>query len=370
MKKTAVIVGGGFSGCAIAEMLKRKGFAPTIIEAGPTLGGGCRTFFYNGHPYTIGPRHILVNSNEMFVWDYMAQFLDMRELKHHSLTYVQQDQNFYTYPIHKDEIATMPDRDTINAQLAARGDVASSQNFEEYWVNSVGQTLYDKFVNTYSKKMWGVKNNQEIDDFGFSPKGVALKDGDKVSFEGSKVIGYPNEPDAFNSYFDKVCAQDCRVILNTPVTRFDLENKRVFAGGEWISGDIVINTASLDLVFDYCYGELRYIGRHFMKLILPCERVTPDPYYFLYYAGDEPFTRVVEYKLLTGYKSPHTLLGIEIPTFDNKMYPYPVKADIAKAGRYMELFPKDCYTIGRMGRYRYDNMAEVIKDCYALIETL
>lgn len=365
--KTAVIVGGGFSGCVMAQMLTEKGFKCTVIEAGPFLGGGCHTFFYNGHPYTIGPRHVLIPNDKMFIWDYMSRFLTLRELQHHSLTYVEQDQRFYTYPIHEDEIETMPDRDKIRAELASKGDVSQSKDFEEYWVNSVGQTLYDKFVNTYSKKMWGLRNNKEIDDFGFSPKGVALKSGSKVCFEGSRVIAYPTEHDGFNSFFQR-CVEGCRVIQNTPVRRFDLENKRVLAGEEWISGDVVINTASLDLVFDYCYGEQRYIGRDFIKVILPCERVTPDPYYFLYYAGNEPFTRVVEYKLLTGYKSPDTLIGIEFPSDKNKLYPYPVKADIAQAARYMELFPKDCYTIGRMGKYHYDNMAVVIEDAFELMK--
>ncbi|GFK94937.1 UDP-galactopyranose mutase [Fundidesulfovibrio magnetotacticus] len=367
--KKAIVVGGGFAGCVVTQMLQSKGFQVTVVEAGSTIGGGCRTFFYHGHPYTIGPRHILVDVDEMYTWEYVERFVEMRELRHHSLTYVSQDDRFYTYPIHKDEIASMPDKEAIENELANRGDVSASKNFEEYWVNSVGHTLYDKFVNTYSKKMWGLRNNQEIDDFGFSPKGVALKDGDRVSFEGSKVIGYPVNLEGFNPFFE-ACVQDATVIRDTPVHRFDLDNKRVLAGDQWLSADLIVSTISPDIVFDYCHGELRYIGRHFMKLILPCERVTPEPYYFLYYAGDEPYTRVVEYKLLTGYTAPDTLLGIEIPTFDNKLYPYPVKADIAKAQRYIAMFPQDVHTIGRMGKYHYDNMHVVIRDCFKLMESI
>ncbi|WP_034644208.1 UDP-galactopyranose mutase [Desulfovibrio inopinatus] len=367
--KKAIVIGGGFCGCVVTEMLSKKGFEVTVVEAGDCIGGGCRTFFYHGHPYTIGPRHILVDVDEMYTWEYMERFVEMRELQHHSLTYVSQDDRFYTYPIHMDDIQSMPDKDTIEAELDNRGDVSQSKDFEEYWVNSVGQTLYNKFVNTYSKKMWGVKNNKEIDDFGFSPKGVALKSGDKVSFEGSKVIGYPTNIEAFNPFFD-ACVQNATVIYNTPVQKIDVDKKRVLAGDQWLDADLIVSTISPDIVFDYCHGELRYIGRHFMKLILPCERVTPEPYYFLYYAGDEPYTRVVEYKLLTGYESPNTLLGIEIPTFDNKMYPYPVKADIAKAKKYLEMFPDGVHSLGRMGKYNYDNMHVVIRDCFKLMENI
>ncbi|MBN2139904.1 MAG: NAD(P)-binding protein [Desulfovibrionaceae bacterium] len=367
--KKAVVVGGGFSGCVITEMLKSRGFAVTVVEAGGFVGGGCRTFFYHGHPYTIGPRHILVDVDEMYTWEYVERFVKMRRLDHHSLTYVSRDNRFYTYPIHRDEIEFMPDKEAVRRELAERADVSGSQNFEEYWVNSVGRTLYDKYINDYSKKMWGIRNNREIDDFGFSPKGVALKEGSKVSFEGSKVIGYPIDIEGFNPFF-KACVDGATVIRNCPVHCLDVDRKRVLAGDEWIEGDIIVSTISPDIVFDYCHGELRYIGRHFMKLILPCERVTPEPYYFLYYAGDEPYTRVVEYKLLTGYKSPDTLLGIEIPTFDNKLYPYPVKADIAKARKYIAMFPEGVYTLGRMGKYQYDNMHVVIRDCFKLMKTI
>ncbi len=365
--KKAVIVGGGFAGCTAAYMLKQKGFEVTVIEGSNGLGGGCRTFNYHGHPYTLGPHHLLVHVDEMFVWDYFSKFLKLREIKHHCMTYVSSDDRFYTYPIHKDEIDEMPDKEKIYDELNNRKDVTDSRDFEEYWTNSVGSTLYDKFINSYSKKMWQIKNNKTIDEFGFSPKGVALKTGSKQCFEGQKIIAYPVELDGYNLYFDK-CVDDCNVIYNTFVDKFDLDNKRVFANGEWISGDILINTASIDLLFDYMYGELKYIGRDFLKIILPTEQVTPDPYHFIHYAGDEPYTRVFEYKLLTGYKSPHTLIGVETPSFKNKLYPYPIKSEIEKANKYLKSLPEDVYSIGRMGRYHYDNMDIIVKDCMELFK--
>lgn len=367
--KKAVIVGGGFAGCTAASMLKKKNFDVTLIEGADVLGGGCRTYFYHGHPYTLGPRHLLINRDEMFVWDYFSQFLTLRELKHHTMTYVPQDNKFYTYPIHIDEIAEMPDRDKIYQELENRGDIKMSKDFEEYWINSVGPTLYEKFIHTYSEKMWQIKNNKMIDEFAFSPKGVALKEGSKQCFEGQKVIAYPVELDGYNSYFEK-CVEGCTVLFNTVITKFDLDNKRVLANDQWIAGDVLVNTASIDSVFDYMYGELKYIGRDFLKVILPIEQITPDPYYFIHYAGDEPYTRVVEYKLLTGYKSPDTLIGIEFPSDKNKLYPYPVKAELEKAQRYINSLPEDVYTIGRLGKYHYDNIDMVVKDCFKLFKNI
>ncbi|MBF0458462.1 MAG: NAD(P)-binding protein [Nitrospirae bacterium] len=365
----AVIVGGGFAGCTAACMLKEKHFDVTVIEASGVLGGGCRTYFYHGHPYTFGPHHLLINIEDTNVYDYFSKFLTLRELRHHCLTYVSEDDRFYTYPIHADEIKEMPDKDIIYGEIEKGRNAGTPENFEQYWINSVGNTLYDKFINTYSKKMWQIKNNKMIDEFAFSPKGLPLKEGSKQCFEGKKIVAYPVELDGFNSYFDR-CVEGCKVLLNSPVTRFDIDQRGVIVNDELIRGDILINTASIDQVFDYMYGELKYIGRALLKVILPVERVTPEPYYFIHYAGDEPYTRIVEYKLLTGYQSPDTLIGIEFPSTENKLYPYPLKSEIEKAKRYIGQLPQNVYTLGRLGKYHYDNMDIIVKDCMELMKVI
>ena len=150
----------------------------------------------------------------------------------------------------------------------------------------------------------------------------------------------------------------------------NLKKKRIKVNGEWFYGDVIINTASIDMVFEYCFGELRYIGREFLKIILPIEFVFPEDYVFVHYANDEEFTRIVEYKKLTGYKSPNSLIIIEFPSFKNKLYPYPIKSEIEKAKKYLSLLPEDCYSLGRAGKYQYDNIDIIVKDCMKLMEKI
>ena len=155
------------------------------------MGGGCRTFFYNGHPYTFGPHHLLVDVKQPHVYDYMAQYLDLRKMDHYNMSYVAQDEAFYTYPIHKDEVELMPDKDLIYEELDALPDSGVAKNVDEFWRYSIGDTLYNKFMNSYSKKMWGIKNNTQLDEFTFSFKNKrenALKTGPKKSFDGTKVL--------------------------------------------------------------------------------------------------------------------------------------------------------------------------------------
>ena len=372
VKKTALVIGGGFAGCTAANMLKAKGYSVEVIEKTNLLGGGCRTFFYYGHPYTYGPHHFLVDVGDVDVLSYMQKYLKLRELDHYCMTYVGQDQRFYTYPMHEDEIFEMRDKDVIIDELKKRPDEADAKNFEEYWKCSVGKTLYDKFINTYSKKMWDIKNNKQLDEFTFSFKNKrkdALKTGKKKCFDGKKTVWYPIDLNGYNSYFD-ICVEGCVVRFNTEAEEYDIRKKRIKIGGQWQSADVIVSTLSPDVLFDYEYGELPYMGRDFLKIILPVEQVTPEPYHFIHYANDEPYTRVFEYKRLTGYKSKDTLIIVETPSKNNKLYPYPIMSEINRAKRYINELPDGVFSIGRMGNYHYDNMDMVIKDCFNKFKTL
>jgi UDP-galactopyranose mutase len=114
-----------------------------------------------------------------------------------------------------------------------------------------------------------------------------------------------------------------------------------------------VNTISPDELFDRCHGTLKYLGRDFHKIIFPTEHVFPEHVYFLYYANDEKFTRLVEYKKFTHHKSPTSLVGMEIPSFNGKHYPLPFRRDQELASRYFALMPQHVYSIGRAGSYRY-----------------
>ena len=86
----------------------------------------------------------------------------------------------------------------------------------------------------------------------------------------------------------------------------------------------------------------------------------PEGVYFLYYANDEHFTRLVEYKKFTLHKSPTTLIGLEIPSTNGRYYPLPMKWALAQAARYHDEMPPGMFSLGRHGSYRY---AIDIDDC-------
>ncbi len=354
--KSAIVIGGGMSGCTISYLLSQNKWKVTLIEKEGYLGGGCRTFFYGGHPYTIGPRHLFTPYREPY--EFINKFIPFRPLKHYLLSYVEQDKKFYSYPIHMDDVKTMPDYTKIKKELKTGPVPSKTKNFEEFWTYSVGKTLYDKFINNHTKKFWQIKSNTIITDFKATPKGATLQTGTRQCVP-DYIIAYPIYSDGYNKYFD-LCTENVDVKLNRPATEFDLEKKAVKTKNEWISADIIVSTIPPDILMNYCFGELVYIGRDFLKLVLPIEYAFPEHIHFVHYPGEEKFIRVVEYKKLTGHKSPYTLIGIEIPSFNNKMYPSQIRKEQDKAKKYLNAFPDNVFSIGRLGSYKYLGIDTII----------
>ena len=156
---------------------------------------------------------------------------------HEFITYVERDNAFYNYPIYYDDIAQMPDKDEVYEQMGAVKGVANAKNLEEYWIGSVGQILYDKFIDQYNKKMWLVDDNRVIDTFNWSPKGVALKTGPRAAWD-TAMSAYPHAPDGYNKWFD-VATAGAKVLLNTSIEKYDYPER------PWCwAGKSVVSTSS------------------------------------------------------------------------------------------------------------------------------
>lgn len=357
--KRAVIIGAGFAGCTPALLLRQRGWAVTVIDQAGIVGGGVRTFFHGGHPYTYGPRHFLSPYPEAY--EFLVRYVPMRPIKKINFTFVEGDHTFYTYPIHADDIARMREAEQIQRELAARPDEALARNFEEFWIQRVGDTLYRKFVKEYNRKAWMLRSNTEMDTgFEATVKRKPLETGDRYEYR-DWFNCYPIAHDGYNRFFD-LALEGCRVVLNATITGFDLAKGEVaLSDGERICGDILVSTISPDTLFDCDEGELKYVGREFLKVVLPIEFALPEDVYFVYYPNaNETQTRVVEYKKFTLHKSPHTLLGIEIPSLKNKLYPTMIRAEVDKAQRYLSRLPDHVFSLGRMGSYRYVDIDDIV----------
>src|SRR5262249_52609212 len=204
--------------------------------------------WYGGHPYTFGPRHFLTPMRH--IYEYLNKYLPLRSCGDHEfLTYIEKDSAFYTYPIHMDDIPRMPEAQEIKKELAdinrdaiaklsgaerAGMDEAElkrlnlakyAKDFEEFWIFSIGKTLYDKFVDSYSRKMWLIDSNRMIDDFTWSPKGVSIKEGPRTAWD-SAISAYPIAANGYDDYFD-IASADAKVLLSTKIEKYDIPAKTV-----------------------------------------------------------------------------------------------------------------------------------------------
>lgn len=349
--KTALVIGGGIAGCAAThQLILMGGWDVTLVEANPFLGAGVRTFFFGGHPYTFGPRHFLTQNEK--VYNYLNELVPLRSCADHEfITYVERDNAFYNYPIHMDDVEKMPDAELVKQQIKEARGAENAKNIEEFWIGSVGKRLYEKMIDKYNKKMWMVDDNKKIDTFNWSPKGVTIKEGPRAAWD-TAISAYPYAKDGYNAYFD-IATEGATVLYNTKIDEYDIPNKSVVIKGEKRSFDVIVNTISPDLLFEQCYGELPFIGRDFHKIVFPTEFVFPEHVYFLYYANDEAFTRLVEFKKFTHHKSPTSLIGMEIPSLNGKHYPLPFKSELKKASLYHKEMPDGVFSMGRAGSYRY-----------------
>lgn len=372
----ALILGGGFAGCTVAFLLKRAGWDVTLIEKEKHLGGGCRTFFYGGHPFTYGPRVYYGYNKAAFDW--LNSIVPLRLFPFELKTYVETHERFYSYPIHEDDIHELNRIEemtsfsemtggitSIKAQLAHRDNSKPPADFEEYWIQRVGRTLYDLFVNNYSKKMWMIDDNKIFDIFKWSAKDKPIESGTRNAYKGS-YIGYPVDLNGYNKYFD-VMTEGVDVALEGKGRTVALWNKRFIGATD---ADVVISTIPIDEFCGHQYGELPYVGRDFSVFVLPVKQAFPGDVRFCHYAGSEPHTRITEFKKITYHESPDSLFVLETPSKNNKLYPYLCKNNMEMVRKYQESLPANCYSIGRLGRYVYSTIEQTIVDAFKTAEKI
>lgn len=347
-----LIIGGGFAGCSAAHVLSEKSWDITLVENAPFLGAGCKTFYYGGHPHTFGPRHFLTKNEKVF--EFLNKYVPLRPLQHEFLTYVEEDGQFYHFPINKLEVLEIaPDRALIRKELENLSEVDKPKNLEEYWKAKVGPTLYRKFIENYTRKMWQIEP-REFDDISWSVKGVAIKTGKEKVAWSEAFSGFPEAPNGYDDYF-KIATKDVTVLLETKITEFDIENYKVKFNNDWYKYDIIVNTISPEIILNNAFGPLRWMGRRLEKLVFPVKEVFPNNVYFLYFANNEPFLRMVEYKKFYACDkdSPTTLICLEFPQVGRRDYPYPILSEKAKAQKYFDALPEKVFSIGRAGSYDY-----------------
>jgi UDP-galactopyranose mutase len=231
-------------------------------------------------------------------------------------------------------------------------------NSEDVVLSSVGRDLCEKFFAGYTRKQWGL-------DLAQLSAGVAARiptrtnDDDRYftdTFQAMPAQGY-------TAMFRKILDHSrIRTILGT-----DFEEVR----GK-IDADFIVYTGPLDAYFGHCFGKLPYRSLRFEHEHFPeIERMQAVG--TVNYPNTHAYTRITEFKHLTGQTHSGTSIVREFPCSDgDPYYPVPRPENEQLFKRYLELADResDVHFIGRLAQYRYYNMDQVVASAIALSEKL
>jgi UDP-galactopyranose mutase len=362
MKPKLIILGAGFAGAALAVLAKEQ-FRVTVIEGSNQVGGGNLTRVISGHPYTYGPR-IFFSDDEAAI-KFAEQYLNIRQFYTRSITFVDRIGEFLSYPLQYEEINRIGDY-SQEPKPAYDGP----NEFESYWKHYLGQQLYTDVVDKYSKKMWNIESNRQLTlNWNWVNKGSPIRSGDKRLY-GDMFQGYPKNLDGYNPFFQHAFT-GTELILGSKVTNIDVANRTVQFLGNHVHYDKLAIAIPLDEIFSFAFGELKYAGRHFIPLILPIAQALPDDITWVHYAGDEPYTRVTEFKKITGFNHySQTLIGIEIPSQTGRFYPVQSEVELLRYSKYHSLLDKNVFCMGRHGTFKYKGIPDVIRDAINIWDQL
>jgi len=346
-----VIVGAGFAGCVLAERLAAEANKKVLIlDKRKHIGGNAYDHYDEAgilvHKY--GPHIFHTNSKE--VYTYLSKFTAWRNYQHKVLASV--DGQLFPIPINLNTINSMYgldlNSDEVTGFLKEKSETKTNiLTSEDVVVSNVGRELYEKFFKGYTKKQWDLdpselnasvtariptRNNKDDRYFTDSYQVMPLHGYTKM-FE--KMLDHPNIHIMLNTDY-----KDVLTTLNY--------GKMIFTG-------------PVDEYFDWCYGKLPYRSIDFKF-----ETYDKDVFQetgTINYPNDYDFTRITEFKYLSGQAHQKTSVVYEFPKAEGDPY-YPIpKPDNAELyQKYKELADglKDTYFVGRLATYKYYNMDQVV----------
>lgn len=356
-----LIVGAGFAGSVLAERLATQSHKKVLIIDKRNHIGGNTYDYYDEHGILVhkyGPHIFHTNSQEVF--NYLSRFTKWRQYEHHVLASV--DGQLVPIPINQNTINCLYGLNLNNEELTEfYNKRAEKKNHvktsEDVVVNVVGRELYEKFFRGYSKKQWGLDPSQL--DASVTARVPTRTNKDDRYFTDV----YQSMPlHGYTKMFENMLAHpNIKIMLNTDYS--DVINL--------IPHKKLIYTGPVDDYFNNCYGKLPYRSIDFKFETIDTEFLQPTG--TVNYPNNHAYTRITEFKYLTGQKHNKTSIVYEYPMAEgDPYYPIPCPENNSMYKKYKLLADTlpNVYFTGRLGTYKYYNMDQVVAQSLALYKKL
>lgn len=349
MRET-LVVGAGFAGAVCAERLAALGHRVRVIDKRPHIAGNAYDE-YDAHGLMVhiyGPHIFHTNSKRIF--EYLSAFTHWRFYEHRVLADVRGQK--LPIPINRTTLNKLYGLDLDEAGAAAhfermRVPREHLKTSEDVVLNSVGSELCELFFRGYTKKQWGL-------DLSELSAGVAARiptrtnDDDRYfsdTFQFMPAAGY-------TAMF--------RNMLDHPSIKIELGVD--FKAVDRSMFDLVVYTGAIDEYFDHRLGKLPYRSLRFEHEHLPGV-MQHQAVGTVNYPNQHAYTRITEFKHLTGQKMPGTSIVREYPVDEGDPYypiPRPENETLFRQYRTLADAESDVIFVGRLAQYRYYNMDQVV----------
>jgi len=346
-----LIVGAGFAGSVLAERLANgSGKRVLICDTRPHVGGNAYDH-YDEHGILVhkyGPHIFHTNSREVF--EYLSRFTAWRPYEHRVRASV--DGQIVPLPINLDTINQLYGLSLTSFEVEeffrkVAEPCAQVRTSEDVVVSRVGRELYEKFFRNYTRKQWDL-DPSELDASVTSRVPVRTNRDDRYftdTYQAMPLHGYTR---MFENMLD---SPNIKVLLNCDYR--EVLNEVRFRE--------MVYTGPVDAFFDYRYGKLPYRSLHFQHEThnAPVFQAAP----VVNYPNEHAYTRVTEFKYLTGQEHAKTSVVYEFPQAEgDPYYPVPRGENAALYAQYKALADStpDVHFAGRLATYKYYNMDQIV----------
>ncbi len=351
-----LIVGAGFAGSVLAERLASDaGQRVLVIDRRNHVGGNAYDRVNEDgilvHQY--GPHIFHTNSGEVF--GYLSRFTQWRPYEHRVLSRV--SGKLLPIPINLDTInglyGLQLDSDALIEFFARRAEpVTPCRTSEDVVVSRVGRELYELFFRNYTRKQWGLDPSQL--DASVTSRIPIRNNSDGRYFE-DRYQAMPLH--GYTRLFENLLSHpNIRVSLGTAYE--DVIHERLARN--------TIYTGPIDEYFGCRYGKLPYRSLRFEHRTLDKTRLQPVA--VVNYPNDHAYTRITEYKHLTGQCHAKTSVTFEYPQDEgDPYYPVPRPENAALYAKYKAAAAaqRGVEFVGRLATYKYYNMDQVVAQSLA-----
>ncbi len=353
-----LIVGAGFAGSVLAERLAAGSNKRVLVcDKRPHVAGNAYDH-YDEHGVLVhryGPHIFHTNSEDVFA--YLSRFTRWRPYEHRVLADV--GGKLLPMPINRTTLnglygLDLRDEAQAAAYLLSRAEpVADIRTSRDVVVSAVGTDLYETFFQGYTRKQWGL-DPSELD------KSVTARVPTRTSTDDRYFLDtYQAMPaDGFTAMFEAMLDHS-NITLELGV---DFEELRA----EGLAPKLIF-TGPIDAYYGHRFGALPYRSLRFQHETLDQRRFQPVA--VVNYPQEKvPYTRVTEYKYLTGQVHPKTSISYEFACAEGDPYypiPRPENQALFKQYEALARAERDVTFVGRLGTYRYYNMDQVVGQALA-----